>query len=488
MGPRPQGLRHFMPEGRAPRLSWIRVGCFASGYAVEASDMAHPLRAEPSATYLEPRPPFHWTDWPGWPRVWRIARVVGKIVAGTGIVLVLLVAGVFTMVAQPYWPMALGIIAMAALIALAAWMSKRFAVVLAILCLLLGAGVTGSQLTASPSPIVDAQGRVVPGSIAEMRTVNLGGIDQWIVIRGRNVNNPILLSLAGGPGESALVLSKVVPQLEDRFVVVNWEQRGAGKSAGVFFADYAHMTPEQYISDGLQLTNYLRQRFHRDQIYLTGASWGSLLGVWMAQRHPEWYRAYAGISQVVNWKEMERLEYQLTIQYARQFGDTQVVRTLEANGPPPYAGNAYTILKKDIFDLNYPNEAYMTRLLDNAGVHPTSAIPITDPSDSPEYGIAGRVGYYMGLGFVFVRMYEQLLNVDLMTQVPRLDVPVFLASGRYDINTPQVLTEQWFEALQAPSKQLVWFDSGHTISSDSPTAFYDFMFNTVLAQTQGAGT
>ncbi|HEX9099822.1 MAG TPA: alpha/beta hydrolase [Candidatus Dormibacteraeota bacterium] len=417
----------------------------------------------------------------------RIARIAGKIAVGIGIVLLLLIAGIFTMVAQPYWPMVFGILAIAGFIALAAWLSKRFAVVLAILCLLIAALATGTQLSASPSPIVDAQGRVVPGSIAEMRTVNLGGIDQWIVIRGRNLNNPILLSLAGGPGESALVLSKVVPQLEDHFVVVNWDQRGAGKSAGVFFADYAHMTPQQYVSDGLQLTNYLRQRFHRDQIYLTGASWGSLLGVWMAQKHPEWYRAYIGISQVVNWRQMELLEYQLTIQYARQFGDTQVVQTLESNGPPPYAGNAYTILKKDIFDLNYPNEAYMSKLLDAAGVHPKSAVPITDPSDSPEYGLAGRVSYYVGVGLVFVRMYEQLLEVDLMTQVPRLNVPVFLASGRLDINTPQVLTEQWYQALQAPTKQLVWFDSGHTIVSDAPNEYSDFMFNTVLAQTQGPG-
>jgi pimeloyl-ACP methyl ester carboxylesterase len=449
--------------------------------------MAHPLRVRHLPTDIEPAATNDWTRWSGWPLMGRITRLAGKIGAGTGVVLLLLVAGIFTTVAQPYWPMVFGIVAIAGLIGLAGWLSRRFAVVLAILCILLAALVTGTQLTASPSPIVDARGNVVPGSIAEMRTVNLGGIDQWIVIRGRNVNNPILLSLAGGPGESALVLSKVVPQLEDHFVVVNWDQRGAGKSAGVFFADYAHMTPQQYVSDGLQLTNYLRQRFHRDQIYLTGASWGSLLGVWMAQKHPEWYRAYIGVSQVVNWRQMELLEYQLTIQYARQFGDTQVVQTLEANGPPPYAGNAYTILKKDVFDLNYPNEAYMSRLLESAGVHPTSAIPITDPSDSPEYGLAGRVSYYVGVGLVFVRMYEQLLDVDLMTQVPRLDVPVFLASGRLDINTPQVLTEQWYQALQAPSKKLVWFDSGHTIVSDAPTEYSDFMFNTVLAQTQGPG-
>ena len=451
--------------------------------------MALHLRTEPSPISVGTAPSRDWTQWPGWARARHIAKVAGKIAGGVGIALLLAAAGIFTMVAQPYWPMAFGFVAIAGLIGLAAWLSKRFAVILAILSILVTGIVTGTQVAAAPSPIVDSQGRVVPGSISEMRTVNLGGIDQWIVIRGRNVDNPILLSLAGGPGESALVISKVVPQLEDRFVVVNWDQRGAGKSAGVFFADYAHMTPHQYVADGLQLTNYLRQRFHRDQIYLTGASWGSLLGVWMAQQHPEWYRAYIGISQVVNWKQMELLEYQITLQYARQFGDTQVVNTLVANGPPPYSGNAFTILKKDIIDLNYPNQDYMTRLLGQAGVHPMSAIPMTDPSDSPEYGLAGRVGYYLGLAFVFVRMDEQLLNVDLMTQVPRLDLPVFLASARLDINTPQVLTDQWFQALQAPSKLMVWFDrSGHSIPSDAPNDYVDFMFNTVLAQTQGSGT
>jgi pimeloyl-ACP methyl ester carboxylesterase len=125
-----------------------------------------------------------------------------------------------------------------------------------------------------------------------MERIQLDGVDQWIVLRGRSTTNPVLLFLDGGPGGSELAWNRQYDAaLEDYFVFVDWEQRGAGKSTGAFFADYAHMTPEQYVADGLQLTDYLRHRFGQDRIYLVGGSWGSMLGIWMAQRRPEWFAA-----------------------------------------------------------------------------------------------------------------------------------------------------------------------------------------------------
>ena len=206
--------------------------------------------------------------------------------------------------------------------------------------ILIGAiGILATQLTASTPQIRDAQGNVVPGSIATMQQVKLNGVDQWIVIRGKSTSNPVLLYVAGGPGGSELAWERYHnAALEDHFVVVNWEQRGGGKSAALAVADVGRMNPQQYVADGLQLTNYLRQRFHQDKIYLVGHSWGSIVGVWMAQQRPEWFAAYVGIGQMVNPVADDQLGYQYVLQRARHEGNTQLVAKLLANGPPPYHG------------------------------------------------------------------------------------------------------------------------------------------------------
>lgn len=137
----------------------------------------------------------------------------------------------------------------------------------------------------------------MPGSIATIEKVRLGGVNQWIVIRGRSTANPVLLMLAGGPGGSKLAsFRKHNGALEDHFVVVHWEQRGAGKSFPLLLRDRKRMTRQQYLNDGLELAGYLRRRFGQDKIFLLGHCWGTFLGLWMAQREPGWFWAPVGTS------------------------------------------------------------------------------------------------------------------------------------------------------------------------------------------------
>ncbi len=137
--------------------------------------------------------------------------------------------------------------------------------------------VAASQLCAYTPAIVDAQGQPVPGSIAALEQVRLNGSDQWISIRGQSTHNPVLLFLAGGPGGSQLTTARyALAGLEDRFVVVQWDQPGSGKSFDA--VDCATLTPERYIADGLALVQYLRQRFGQEKVYLVGESWGQRAG------------------------------------------------------------------------------------------------------------------------------------------------------------------------------------------------------------------
>jgi hypothetical protein len=171
--------------------------------------------------------------------------------------------------------------------------------------------VAASQFFATTPPITDADGKPIPGSIATLEKVELNGSQQWISIRGRDVNNPVLLFLAGGPGGSQLVTARrTLAGVEEHFVVVNWEQPGAGKSFDA--VDRSTLTPERYISDGYELVSYLRERFGEDKVYVLGESWGSALGIWLVQRYPELFHAFIGTGQMVAFLENDLICYEFS--------------------------------------------------------------------------------------------------------------------------------------------------------------------------------
>jgi pimeloyl-ACP methyl ester carboxylesterase len=176
----------------------------------------------------------------------------------------------------------------------------------------------------STAPIADAQGRPVPGSIAVLEKVTLGGVEQSLLIRGRNVANPVLLYLHGGPGTSELGMVRAynIPALERHLTVVVWDQRGAGKSFAAL-EPVSGMNVEQLISDAHELTVLLCQRFDQKKIYLVGHSWGSALGALTVARYPGLYHAYVGIGQAVNIREGERISYEWTLAQAEKAHDSR---------------------------------------------------------------------------------------------------------------------------------------------------------------------
>ena len=145
--------------------------------------------------------------------------------------------------------------------------------------------ITVSQLTASTPRIVDENGNTPENSIAELIKVELNGRKQWISIRGWDKNAPVLLFLAGGPGGTQMAAVRYeLAKLEKHFVVVNWDQPGSGKS---YYAEKTkNITAQTYIENGYALTEYLKERFSQDKIYLVGESWGSALGIFLVDKYP----------------------------------------------------------------------------------------------------------------------------------------------------------------------------------------------------------
>lgn len=351
------------------------------------------------------------------------------------------------------------------------WLRRTVAVSTGLLLVALGAFVARPATT---DPIVDAGGNTVTGSVAELTRVDINGHDLALMIRGRSTQNPVLLFLAGGPGGSELgAMRRHSQALEDDFVVVTFDQRGAGKSYDQLDPT-GTMTLDGAVADAIAVTNYLRDRFDDDKVYLVGQSWGTTLGVLAVQQRPELYRAYIGVGQMVSQAATDKIIYQDTLTWAREQGDTGLVDTLRRNGPPPYS---------DILDY----EAALSHLME---VHPYDHSANSEGSGEmsenllvEEYTLLEQVHLLGAMLDVFAALYPQLQDIDFRTQATTLDVPVYLAQGRHEAPGRQLLAQEWFAQLRAPSKDLTYFDtSGHRPLWQQPTEFHDLM-TAVLADT-----
>jgi pimeloyl-ACP methyl ester carboxylesterase len=354
------------------------------------------------------------------------------------------------------------------------WMKRgsRFAIAVATVLVVLGGVAVGSQLHAATPAIAGANGQPLAGSIATLEQVTLNGSRQWITIRGKNAQNPVLLFLMGGPGAGGLPDQGFLAPLEERFVVVNWDQPGTGKSYGV--VPTQALTPERFVADAHALTLYLRARFHQEKIYVLGSSWGSILGILLVQQYPALFAAYVGHGQMVNTTENDILGYQFALNYATQRKDTNTVDTLRRNGPPPYTGD----------QMIWKYAAFLNVLQESMGLPSlTLGVPLL-PQLAPEYGLVDRVNYVRGFFETFATVYPKLRDLDFTQSAAKLDVPVYLLVGRADVNAMASLAERYYTVLQAPHKELIWFKSGHSFTDADTEQFVDVMVNHVLAQTQ----
>lgn len=327
------------------------------------------------------------------------------------------------------------------------------------------------------TPPVRSKGKAKPRrSIARLEKVRIGGDDQWILIRSADiVANPILLLLHGGPGTSELTLNrKATRDLEQYFTVVNWDQRGAGKShrAG---RDERKMTIGQFVEDTRELTHYLMKRFGKEKIILQGRSWGSALGMLTVAGYPELFYAYIGIGQITNMLESERMSYRWTVHQAQARKDRQALQELMAMGPPPYTGDwleKFNTQRKYV--ARYGGEVHGNRLGGNGKI--VGSLLFSD-----EYNLRDRLVYNRAVQDSLRLVHPQLMELDLFKLVPKVDVPVFFVEGKHDHVVPAQLAARYFEALQAPYKQLIWFeDSAHMPDLEEPKRFHQLLLEQVL--------
>ena len=303
----------------------------------------------------------------------------------------------------------------------------------------------------------------VKNSIADEVYLKLGGVKQWVLLRGSNINNPILIFLHGGPGISEHGLFRYYnKELEDNFIVAGWDQRGCGKSYNRSIPPES-LKIDTFISDLHQLIQYLKKRFGKNKVYLLGKSWGSILGTMYASRYPEDVTAYIGVGQVANVKESEKLGYEFTLQEAKKRNDKKALYELKKiESPPGSTIKDVGIERKWVTKFGgsvYGRTDYL--------MHWVPKILSVD-----EYSWIDLIRFMLGHKMSFKLLWPEIFNTNLFEQVPNLKVPVYFLLGRHDHQTSSKLASEYFEKLEAPKKELIWFEnSGHNPPFEEPEKF-----------------
>lgn len=321
-----------------------------------------------------------------------------------------------------------------------------------------------AAIAASVSPSLAARdGDPDSAPIDESGYVDIGGIEQWITIKGAHRDNPVVLFVHGGPGNPMSVYSdSIYGDWSKEFTIVHWDQRFAGKTyqrnepiveeLTIERFNQVELTTELLVQDGIEVSEYALQRLGQDKLILTGSSWGSVIAARMALQRPELFHAYVGVSQLVNEERNMRASYEATLGLAREKGDADAVRTLEELGPPPWS--------------NPRNFGKMRRILRRYEVESTSAYPDLKPGteyDNDAYWAAYAAGEELSfLKFVGLDHDGMAAAIDLPSLGTEFSVPILLIQGEKDLLTVADVTRSYFDRITAPAKKFVVVpDAGH---------------------------
>ncbi len=291
-----------------------------------------------------------------------------------------------------------------------------------------------------------------PNGIDEASYVEVGGIQQWITIRGENRNNPVLLFLHGGPGDATNPWGYAAFRSWLKyFTVVQWDQRGAGRTFGRNRAASAStITPDRMVQDGIELSELLRKRLHKDKIVLVGHSWGSVLGFFMVQSRPDLFYAFVGTGQVAaEFSRSSAVAYAAIVERATRDGNSQALTELQDVGPPPFRdGKGFGVQHK------------WANLFERADVFLASTLGFA--LDAPGYSIGDINDWFDGQGVSGDRLAPCLDELNRKLVGGQLDVPVFVIQGAEDYTTPVSLAKAYVDSLRAPLKGFATIEgAGH---------------------------
>jgi pimeloyl-ACP methyl ester carboxylesterase len=305
---------------------------------------------------------------------------------------------------------------------------------------------------------------VAPSGIQASYKMRIGGIDQWITVRGQDAANPVILFIHGGPASPLTpTLWQFQRPIEEYFTVVTWDQRGAGKTFRevdpATIKDTIHIG--RYVDDAIAVAEAVRKRYHKNKIVLMGHSWGTVIGMQAALRRPDLFSAYVGIGQVINTRDNERISFDYAVEQARAHHNAPA--SAELASIAPYPGDKPITRERIIIARKWAQ--FYGGL---SAFRESSTYYFEGPKLSPDYDAADVCAIDRGNLFSLGLLLPEFLDVDY-SGVRTFPIPVVMFMGRHDYTTPSAPTAAWLARVQAPYKQAVWFEhSAHMIPWEEP--------------------
>jgi len=314
-------------------------------------------------------------------------------------------------------------------------------------------------------------------AIDSLEAIQARGATQWIRVRGADASNPVLLLVQQGPGLPMINEARRFGSLlglEQAFTVIYWDQRGCGRSLRVR-EDRAGISLERMVGDTVSLLGFLRDRFG-GKTYVAGFSFGATLAAYAAAQRPDLVATLVATGMDIDGAAAGTGAYDFALAAARQRGGRRATRQLAAIGPPPH-------LKPKQF-------ATRVRWATNFGGVTTGETYATlaralvgSLVRSPDYSAADVLRTIRGITATQAALLPELATMDVARTLPRLEVPVVMVQGRHDQVAPGEAAQRYTSTLQAPSKQLVWFEnSAHTPHLEEPAKFRDVLLGVRASQ------
>lgn len=309
------------------------------------------------------------------------------------------------------------------------------------------------------------------GGISELWEIELNGVRQYITIETKDPANPVLLFLYGGPGLAAPFGASsrgLYPEILEQVTAVYWDQRGAGKS--LKNTKVSSLTIRQFVDDVLTLSEIIRKKFGQEKIFIFGVSWGTVPALRAVAERPELYHAYFSCGQVTNLILSEQVDYQRLLECAIK-KDKEILQEI---GSPPYANSA---------DYN-KFSAISDRTISKDLIKPNLLTLLSGVLYSPDYSMSdiyNTIFRAQSLNMKKSGLRSEMYTLDFCKEIIHVEIPVYIFNGRYDSTIPMKQTQEYFNRLSAPSKELICMEhSGHIPCTKDMDYAINFMLRKIF--------
>ncbi|MER7670641.1 alpha/beta hydrolase [Kitasatospora sp. NPDC096128] len=311
-----------------------------------------------------------------------------------------------------------------------------------------------------------------PNGVEESGFVRIGGIDQWISIRGEDRSNPVILEILGGPGASNLAFLPRTHSWEKHFTIVRWDMRGAGFTFAAGGPEgQGELSHPQLYRDALEVTEHLRTRLGVDRLLLVANSFGTVLGLRLARNHPELYSGYVGTDQNIIDGGRERTAYDALVDRLRAAGrkKEKELATALAMG-----ADRTRWTTKDVAEYNK-----LVLTSDPLSYDTMKTVVMRSLWFSPLHTLRGLRSYLKAMEFS-EKLQLEAATFDERAEGTDFRIPFFVFQGDSDVLTPPAPARRFFDDVTAPVKEFALIqDASHFASFRHPDRFLDLMLTKV---------